>query len=559
MKQLFFLLLLLSVKLLGQNVTITKEWGTYGVIAYFGTSDSSGNFFTSTTTLNNSSPISHNLSKFSSSGALLWTTALPYIEDVKLDQEGNLIVCGYVSAEAATISTPGVFQETFGGITDAFLMKLDSDGNVIWCTYFGGAANDYNFAANDYMGYTGAYNSQIVITPENDIVWVTRTDSENMATAGAFQYEKNDAVYMLSKFTTNGQREWSTYYGILGSASIVNGLQVDENGIYISGGFENTPNNPNTYFDTFNEYTYQYNEKVVFVSKFNHNGSREWSRCLTGNGVDASYRNTLVLNNDKLYVSFGSNSNNLGTPGTYKPIFSGTFPGVLAQISLTGTLNWATYLPDGFLYALNTPSIYKDNNTTGVYVVGSTMALSGNDLDYYNPSNAGTFDPYVMKFNEDGELEYGFYCGGGSGDEYFFYGLSFYNGYFYFYGRTTSTSNIATPGAYQENYNAQIADGMNGFLTKYKIDTFLETESFNANAFSVFPNPTKDSFQIKTNKNNIIFPLQLSLYNSLGQLVKSMKITQANTTVTTNTMTKGVYILKVTNKVNSYSQKIIIQ
>lgn len=543
MKKIYLYILFFSITGYSQNISITKEWGTYDVGYYSSATDENGNIYFSG---------SAGIQKFSSLGELLWFVSAPSPYDIKIDNDGNIVICGYTGFGGTSISTEGAFQEDFGGIQDAFLMKLTPEGDVIWCTYFGGAEDDFN-ETNNSLG--SAYNSRVAITPQNDIVWLCHTGSENMATSGTFQTERNGTNYILSKFTTTGQREWSTYYGTSDVRATINGLQVDGANIYISGVFKNYPvNNPNTYFDTFNDYTYQYNNDAVFISKFDYTGNRVWSRCLTGNGSDVSYRNTLALSNNKLYLSFATNSTNLGTAGTYKPDFGGVSPGFLAQFDVNGTKQWGTYLPETTLFGINTPSVYT-NSTAGVFVVGSTIVDVTVGLDFVVPANLNTFDPYIMKIDEQGQREWGIYCGGGNGNEYILYGMAFHPIGFYIYGTTEGSTDIATPGAYQEINEYE--DNFNGFVVKYRASD-LKAEAFTVDSFSAYPNPAVDEVFVSINE-NVALPLQINLYNTLGQQLKTYSVTEKNTAIFIKDLSSGIYFLQLSSNGQNASKKIIVR
>ena len=118
------------------------------------------------------------LAKFDSAGNRLWATYyggadFEVANGLKCDAPGNIYVCGN-TASANAISTPGSFQDVFGGGDDGFLVKFDSTGDRVWATYFGGSSTDgleyisIDSAANLYvsggslssgLSTSGAYQS----------------------------------------------------------------------------------------------------------------------------------------------------------------------------------------------------------------------------------------------------------------------------------------------------------------------------------------------------------------------------------------------------------------
>jgi hypothetical protein len=101
------------------------------------------------------------LVKFNSSGLRLWGTyfggsANDYGFSCIGDQFGNIFLAGRTQSSNG-ISLNG-YQNTLGGIYDAFLSKFNSSGVLQWGTYFGGLGDDwgtaiaYHPSGNFYLG-----------------------------------------------------------------------------------------------------------------------------------------------------------------------------------------------------------------------------------------------------------------------------------------------------------------------------------------------------------------------------------------------------------------------
>ncbi len=541
-----------------QTYPLIKEWATYtnnnssGDTTTGIATDSENNVFI-TKMINSTGEFAvGSLSKFSSSGDLLWTTPnFGTVYGIAVTNSGDVIISGVTSLQTG-IATIGAFQENFGGGgVDGFLMKISSKGNKIWGTYFGGIGLDSSYNSP----YGAAIHFQgLALTSDDEIIWGSTSQSEGMSTNNTFQTERNGSSYVLSKFTADGQRVWSTYYGTADSRYSITGLQVNSSGIYLAGAVENQYT-ANSYFDTTGDYVYQNLKKDVYVSKFNLSGNRIWSRYLPGNGSNLAKRNTLLLNSTDLYLTFGSSSTNLGSPQTSFPDFSGTYPGVLAKMDLSGNLDWTTYLPDnGNLVSMNSGGIYGGNGL-GIYVMGSTLASSYSFLEMYVPENEGSYDPYIMKFNNQGVMEWGTYAGGSTADEQFMYGLAFHNTGLYTYGKYESTADnsVATPGAFQET---PITPGSNTFIVKYGA-TALGTPEDNISLFSVYPNPASTSININFS-DKVNFPTIGNLYNTLSQNVASFTIRITESTVDVSKLSAGIYFLQIGEQNENAIKKIII-
>lgn len=168
--------------------------------------------------------------------------------------------------------TPGSHQPTKNGEYDVFLNKFDHNGNRIWGTYFGGPGHEYssNSSMMDVKGNT------IIIT---GISRTTTATVSNISTPGAFSTfhsTTGDALF-FTKFDTNGNRIWTSYYGGYNLASNshedIGVLMKDENTFFIYGttssdqGIASTNAAQSQIYDPYYWYT------TNFIAKFSKNGS----------------------------------------------------------------------------------------------------------------------------------------------------------------------------------------------------------------------------------------------------------------------------------------------
>lgn len=139
--------------------------------------------------------------------AIEWTKILGGGQDdqlwrMKRDNNNNLVAIGY------TNSTNDFFPQSSNGslnngAVDMFMIKYNSAGVIQWMTFFGGSNFDepFNLDVDD--------NFEIVVSG--------RTNSENYpTTAGVVQTTIGSPnVYdaFISKFATNGNLVWSTFWG----------------------------------------------------------------------------------------------------------------------------------------------------------------------------------------------------------------------------------------------------------------------------------------------------------------------------------------------------------
>jgi hypothetical protein len=95
------------------------------------------------------------VAKFSTGGALLWSTYLGGNNDetgygIALDQYGDAYVTG--STSSTDFPTLHAFRATYGGTTDTFVAKFSTGGSLLYSSYLGGSSSDagYGIAVDQY-------------------------------------------------------------------------------------------------------------------------------------------------------------------------------------------------------------------------------------------------------------------------------------------------------------------------------------------------------------------------------------------------------------------------
>lgn len=258
----------------------TRQWATYyggnkadaifdcefdstGNIIFIGSSRSSNNI----STINSFQELNLNndgfLAKFTASGNRIWATYFggdkdDYFLNIGIDINDNIYSFGRTNS-TQNISTTGVFQEIYiqNNITSSSgcIFKFNSKGYKIWGSYF----------FPETLGGS--------VSKDGSIYFTGRVENGFSSTLNAYQETPNSGTESyLVRFNTNGQREWSTYFG---GEQADNGLitQVDRNSnIYLAGTTTSKTNiatsgtyQPNLYPD-INSYTF--NTGDAFLVKF---------------------------------------------------------------------------------------------------------------------------------------------------------------------------------------------------------------------------------------------------------------------------------------------------
>lgn len=395
------------------------------------------------------------------------------------------------------------------------------------------------------------------VTPDNQIIWSCGMNSEDMGTNGTFQSQRNGANWVLSKFDTNGQREWTTYYGSSESEKHnISGLKLHDSGIFINGRVQNNMQ-PSTYYDTSGNYIFEPESYEIYLTKFDYNGNRIWSRYLPkGNGKNHMRRYGLIINEDNLYITYTTTSTDLGTEeGAFPyPITGSVYPGILMKLGLEGDIHWSSYLPDNnYPVAYSPNSVYSDPDG-GIYIMGSTIATDYDFMEGLSSSNQGSSTHYLLKFNDEGDILWGRYLGESNNVEMSNFGVAIGDNVLYLYGTTNGSFNIATQGAFQEESGGIT---YSTFLAKYK-DKSLDIETHPDLSLKIFPNPTAGVLNIHLGNDNEL-PMEAIFYNVLGQIVKTEYIREMETPIDLSGFDSGVYFFELKWGVKRLVKRIVVK
>ena len=157
-------------------------------------------------------------------------------------------------------------------------------------------------------------------------------------------------------------------------------------------------------------------------------------------------------------VVFGGttwNTTGIATTGAYQTVVNGPADAMVIKFDASGNLIWGTYFGGESYDNLYGVAVDHENN---IYALGSTfsktgIATPGAYKTTYTAFN-GCVNTYVAKFSPTGALSWATYYGGEMDDEAYAITVD-HNDDLVFCGGTSSTTGIATPGAWQPTF----ADG----------------------------------------------------------------------------------------------------
>ena len=358
------------------------------------------------------------------------------------DNSNNIFIVGTTNI-MTNIASSGVYQTSYGGgASDAFIRKFSPSGNPIWCTYYGGNSND-EAVGIDYDEFSNVY----ITGP----TW----SSNNIATSGSFLSSLPVTTWtsFLSKFNSNGVRQWGTYY----PANSYRITKDHSNNIIIGGYAEDT-----------DAVTLGAHQTIPggngddFIAKFTSSGNRLWG---TFYGGIESENFTIDLDidaQDNIFLTgTTSSTTNISTIGSFQQNFGGISDNFIVKFNPNCVRQWGTYY--GGLDIEERTTYVSTNQNGDVYFTGEAesigvFASSG----AFQATNSGGLDYCLAKFNNNGQRIWSTYFGGTDNDQVLSLKID-KSGNPIFSGYTFSTNVIATPNSYQQNFNGMGDD----FIEKF--------------------------------------------------------------------------------------------
>jgi hypothetical protein len=530
-------------------------WGTYygGNSVDYGHScsvDGSGNVYLAgvTGSTNNIASGGHQndtlgwedafLVKFNSLGVRLWATYYggsigDYGHSCATDGNGNVYLAG-VTGSTNNIASGG-HQNTYGGgDQDAFLVKFNSAGVRQWATYFGGEKEELT-SSNHHISCSVDLTGNIYLSGG--------TNSNNNIASGGYQnsFGGGNSDAFLVKFSNNGARQWSTYFGG-DNDDIGFSCSADLNGnVYLAG----RTNSISDIAFSGHQNSFGGGDDDAFLVKFNSNGLRQWATYYGGNGIEGGLSCSVDLKGN-VYLAGRTNSiSDIAFSGHQNSFGGGDDDAFIAKFNSGGILQWATYFGNNGLDR----GVGMVDSIGNVYLTGRTQSKNGISLGgYQNSFGGGDDDAFLVKFNSSGILQWATYFGGGANE----IGTSCsvdLKGNVYLAGVTNSINNIAS-GGHQNIYGGTY----DAFLVKFDNSTNSSiSEKKPNNNINIYPNPSEKLLNIETNVSD---EWNAIITDSKGAQIKQIQF-QKSTQLDINNYAPDVYYIQLTSKKEVLNYKFI--
>lgn len=513
--------------------------------------------------------------KLKSNGAIKWQNTigglgLDYLYSIQQTADGGYILGGYSDSNISIDKT----EASVGGF-DCWVIKLNDDGEIQWQNTIGGTYDDgifsiqqttdggYVFGGFSYSGISGDKTEDII----------------------------GNADYWVVKLNNAGNIEWQNTIGG-NSFDFLRSIKQTNDGGYILGGSSLSGISGDKTEPALSPFGSDY-----WIIKLDNLGAIEWQNTIGGSsdGFSDDEVYDIEETNDGGYIIGGYSPCNVSGDKTESSLGGNDYwvvklegpctteicngidddcNGIIDEgitVSITTSADGATSFCQGssvVLSAIHTGTSlqWKKN---GVNIIGATSdtytaTKTGNytcESTSLCGSATSTVIPVVVYkkpnafITADGPTNICF------GDNVTLMvtpvpGCSYqwYNEGIALIGET-STNYVAT---YFGNYNCRVTKMATGCFKKSNIIYVgiicKEENNSTANNFSIYPNPAVDFMTIQTDFSN---EKTIYLTNALGEILQTIKTAENNITINVNTISSGVYFIRMEDGVNSETQMFI--
>ncbi|WP_298238687.1 hypothetical protein [uncultured Algibacter sp.] len=310
------------------------------------------------------------LLKFDSNNALSWQKTY----GGSGDDRGNDIIQtndnGYIIFGQSSSSDGNITNNA--GSLDFWLSKIDSSGNIIW---------------NNSFGFSGVDNGiSLIETKDNGylltgVLDVTASGGEGNS---KFSTSKRHAGgdYWAIKLNSNGDKQWSKFYGGTFTDTPNDVIQTTDNGYLIIGSSDS-----NDVDISDNKGSYD-----MWIIKISETGNLLWEKSFGGSEIDEAYN--ITSTNDGNYLIVG----NTRSSDNDVSFNNGAADLWMIKISETGNMLWEKTLGGNNFDSGSAVSKTQDG---GFILSGNSRSLNGNLIE-----NKSQNDAWLIKIDANANIEW---------------------------------------------------------------------------------------------------------------------------------------------------------
>ncbi len=311
--------------------------------------------------------------KLNGSGKIQWQKPLggskgEEAKAIEQTRDGGYIIAGYSESQNDEVSGNH-------GSYDMWIVSLDKKGTIQWQKSFGGSGDDGANAVQQtrdggyiVTGYSGSFDGNATLNHGDKDCWVVKLDG-------------------------SGNLKWQKSFGGSGEDVAFSVQQTSEGGYIIAGTTDSRDG----------DVTVNHGGKDFWIIRLSDAGVLLWQEFLGGGGNDKA--NFICQTIDGGYVVAGSSTSDNGdVTGNH-----GTSDCWVVKLNESGKIEWQKSLGGS-----DFDVAYSIQQTTdGGYVVGGTSSSKDGDLTF----NYGSFDWWVIKLDNSGNIQWQKSLGGSDDDE----------------------------------------------------------------------------------------------------------------------------------------------
>ncbi len=335
-----------------------------------------------------------------------------------VDSKDNIYITGWsISLDFPTQQLNGAYwQLNIIGVLlkeDVIILKFNCRGVRLWATYYGGSDQDgataINVDNNDNIYIIGGTkSSDFPLQQLSGAYWQATNYASSSSSSTAF----------ILKFNDHGIRQWATFYGGTDTDVPYSICFDSHDNIYITG-VATSLNFPTQQLSGAYWQPNFAGESDIFILKFNDQGLRLWSTFYGGELWEIAY-SICVDSHDNLFITGTTCSGGFPTQqkaGAYwQPTYFSTgnvYISFILEFDKNGVRQWSTYYGGSNVdIALSICADSKDN----IYITGYTDSYDFPVLQqsgaYFQSTNAGCEEVFILKFNNAGKRLWATYLGG---------------------------------------------------------------------------------------------------------------------------------------------------
>jgi hypothetical protein len=334
--------------------------------------------------------------KYNTEGAVQWVqwvdgAGTDYGYGIATDSLGNVYATGFVGTGTVTIGGQSYTKPSNAADNGAYIVKYNTTGDVQWVQWVDGVGGDQGMGiATDSLG--NVYATGYVATATVTIGGQSYTKPTNSGDVGLY----------IVKYNTEGAVQWVQWIDGPGTDQGL-GIATDSLGNVYATGYVGSL----TARITDASYTKQFGADLgAYIVKYNSIGAIQWVQWIDGNNSEQG-QSIATDSLGNVYTTGYANTATVTIGGkTYtKPSNATTMGAYIVKYNTVGAVKWVRWIDgasDDAGFGIATDSL-GNVYTTG-FVNTGTVTIGGQS--YTKPSNLTNNGAYIVKYNNNGVVQY---------------------------------------------------------------------------------------------------------------------------------------------------------